>query len=120
MTLDKMDFYYAFEAFWGIFELVNVVAVSVISSLLIYILGKHRKDRAPIFAWALNLKKSTNQIYLLIIATFLFIVVFSMYIFGEMFNMLYIVFAAQILGLISYLLVSYVIALWLKAFMRFA
>jgi len=114
-----MDFYYAFEAFWGLFELANVVVVSIISLLLIYILRKHRKDRAPIFTFALNLKKSTNQIYLLIIATLLFIAVFSMYIFGEMFKMLYIVFAAQIMGLISYLLISYVIMLWFKSFLRF-
>ena len=114
-----MDFYYAFEAFWGIFELVNVVAVSVISLLLIYILQKHKKDRAPIFIWALNLKKSTNQIYLLITATILFILVFSMYLLGEMLKMLYVVITAQILGLFSYLLISYVIAIWFKAFLRF-
>ncbi|MCL4372702.1 hypothetical protein M1384_01410 [Candidatus Parvarchaeota archaeon] len=114
-----MNFYYAFETFWGIFELVNVVAVSVISLLLIYILRKHKKDRAPIFVFALNLKKSTNQIYLLIIATLLFIAVFSMYILGEIFSILYVVFAAQIIGLVSYLLVSYVILLWFKAFLRF-
>ena len=114
-----MDFYYAFEAFWGIFEFVNVVAVSVISLLLIYILQKHKKDRAPIFIWALNLKKSTNQIYLLITATILFILVFSMYILGEVLKILYMVIAAQILGLVSYLLISYVIALWFKAFWRF-
>ncbi|MCL5975986.1 MAG: hypothetical protein M1580_00095 [Candidatus Parvarchaeota archaeon] len=114
-----MDFYYAFEAFWGIFELVNVVAVSFISLLLIYILEKHKKDRAPIFVWALNLKKSTTQIYLLIAATILFIMVFSMYVLGEILKLLYLVIAAQLLGVFSYLLVSYVITLWFKAFWRF-
>jgi len=114
-----MSFYYTFEAFWGIFELVNVVAVSFISLFLIYVLEKHKKDKAPIFLWALNLKKSTSQVYLLIIATLLFIAVFSMYVFGEIFKILGIVFAAQIIGLISYLLVSYVITTWVKTFLRF-
>jgi hypothetical protein len=114
-----MSFYYSFEAFWGIFELINVVVISIISLLLIYILRKHKKDRAPIFIWALNLKKSTNQIYLLITATLLFILVFSMYILGEIFKILYIIFAAQVIGLISYLLISYVIVLWFKSFLRF-
>lgn len=114
-----MSFYYIFEAFWGIFELANVVGVSFISLLLIYILQKHKKDRAPVFIWALNLKKSTNQIYLLITATVLFILVFSMYLLGEILKMLYLVFAAQVIGLISYLLISYVIVMWFKAFLRF-
>ncbi|MGC8533825.1 MAG: hypothetical protein ACP5MV_04345 [Candidatus Parvarchaeum sp.] len=114
-----MSFYYSFEAFWGMFEIVNVVAISIVSLLLIYILRKHRKDRAPIFIWALDLKKSTKQIYLLITATVLFISVFSMYLLGEIFKMLYLVFAAQVIGLISYLLISYVIVMWFKAFLRF-
>lgn len=114
-----MSFYYSFESFWGVFELINVVVISIISLLLIYILRKHKKDRAPIFIWALNLKKSTNQIYLLITATLLFILVFSMYILGEIFKILYIIFAAQVIGLISYLLISYVIVLWFKSFLRF-
>jgi hypothetical protein len=114
-----MSFYYAFEAFWGLFELVNVIVISFLSLILIYILAKHKKDRAPIFIWALNLKKSTNQIYLLITATILFILVFSMYLLGEMLKMLYVVITAQILGLFSYLLISYVIAIWFKAFLRF-
>ena len=114
-----MTFYYAFEAFWGIFELLNVIAVSFLSTILIYILSKHKNDRAPIFVWALDLKKSTKQIYLLITATLLFIAVFSMYLLGELLKIIYVIFAAQVIGLVSYLLVSYVIAIWFKEFLRF-
>lgn len=114
-----MSFYYSFEAFWGVFELVNVIAVAFISLVLIYILIKHKKDRAPIVIWVLDLKKSTNQIYLLIATTILFILVFSIYVFGEVFNLLYLILSAQILGLFSYLVVSYVIVIWFKSFLRF-
>ncbi|MEM0143472.1 MAG: hypothetical protein QXL94_05930 [Candidatus Parvarchaeum sp.] len=114
-----MGFYYPFEAFWGIFEIANVVVISIISAIIISILIKHKKDRAPIFLWALDLRRSTRQLYLILTVTLLFIVVFSMYTFGEAFNSLYLILSAQIIGLFSYLIMSYIIIIWFKEFRRF-
>ncbi len=114
-----MSFYYSFEAFWGIFELVNVAVVAVISAIIIFVLSKHKVDRAPIFLWALDLKKSKKQIEMLLASTFIFILVFSIYVAGEFLNYLAFIISAQIIGIASYLLVSYVIFLWFKEFLRF-
>ncbi len=114
-----MDLFYGFEAAWGIFELINVGVVAVISLLIIYILNKHRKDKAPFFAWAINLKKSKKQVEILMAATIISLFVFSLYIIGEFLSLLIIVIASQIIGIIAYLLISYVIALWFREFIRF-
>ena len=83
-----MDLFYGFEAAWGIFELVNVGVIAVLSLLIIYILNKHRKDKAPLFAWAINLKKSKKQVEILMAATVISLFVFSLYIIGEFLSLL--------------------------------
>ncbi len=115
----SMNLFYEFESAWGIFELINVGLIAVISLLLIYILSKHRKDKAPLFVWAINLKKSRNQVEILLAATLISLFVFSLYVVGEFLSLLSIVIISQLIGIISYLMVSYVIIIWFKEFRRF-
>ncbi len=114
-----MNLYYNFEAFWGIFELINVIIISIISAIIIYVLVSHKKDKAPIFVLALNLEKSNKQLYLLFIASILLIVFFSMFIFGELIDSVYYIILAQTIALFSYLIISYVIIMWFISFKRF-
>jgi hypothetical protein len=114
-----MNIFYEFEAAWGIFELINVGLIAIISLILIYIFSKHRKDKAPLFVWAINLKKSRNQVEILLTATLISLFVFSLYVVGEFLSLLSIVIISQLIGIISYLMVSYVIIIWFKEFRRF-
>ncbi|MCW1294073.1 MAG: hypothetical protein OH316_02130 [Candidatus Parvarchaeota archaeon] len=114
-----MDLYHAFEAGWGIFELLNVGLVVLASLFAVYILLKRRKTRVLFFAWALDIKRSRKDMDLLLTATILFVLVFSIFTAGEMLNQLAYIIIAQIAGLMSYLLISYVIFRWLRLFLRF-
>ncbi|MGC8516815.1 MAG: hypothetical protein ACP5MT_02895 [Candidatus Acidifodinimicrobium sp.] len=114
-----MDLYIAFEAVWGIFETLNVALVTLFSIVLVYIILKKKESKVLFFAWALDLKKSKSDMDILLIAIALFIVVFSIFFFGELLNELPLVILSQILGLISYILISYVILRWAKVFLRF-
>ncbi len=114
-----MNLYIEFEAAWGIFETLNVALVTLFSIVLIYIILKKKESKVLFFAWALDLKKSKSDMDILLIAMALFIIVFSIFFFGELLNQLPLVILSQILGLISYILVSYVILRWAKVFLRF-
>ncbi len=111
--------YLLFEAIWGIFEMLNVSLVTIISIILIYMILKTKERRVLFFAWALDLKKSKRDMDILLAALILFVVVFSIFILGEALNETALVIIAQLLGLVTYLLVSYVVLRWAKIFMRF-
>ncbi len=114
-----MSFYYSFEAFFGIFELVNVAVVCIASAFIIAALLKHKKDRAPIFLWAIDLKKSTSQMKILFLSAIIFVAVLAAYVIGEFYSFLYLIIAAQAIGMISYIMISYVVIIWFKEFIRF-
>ncbi|MDP8012765.1 MAG: hypothetical protein RAK22_01545 [Nanoarchaeota archaeon] len=120
MISTDMNLYILFEAGWGIFELLNVLVICIISILLVYIILKERESKVLFFAWALNLQKSKKDMDILLTALILFVVVFSIFFFGELLNNLPLIIISQILGLVSYLLISYVILRWAKIFLRFA
>ncbi|MBE5729450.1 hypothetical protein IG206_01470 [Candidatus Parvarchaeota archaeon] len=114
-----MNLYFLFEAGWGIFELLNVALVTAFSLFLVYVILKKQENKVLFFAWALDLKKSKRDMEILFIAMVIFFVVFSIFFLGELLNELSFVITSQILGLISYILVSYVILRWVKVFLRF-
>ena len=120
MISADMNLYILFEAGWGIFELLNVLVICITSILLVYIILKERESKVLFFAWALNLQKSKKDMDILLTALMLFVVVFSIFFFGELLNNLPLIIISQILGLVSYLLISYVILRWAKIFLRFA
>ena len=102
-----------------IFELLNVALVTAFSLFLVYVILKKQENKVLFFAWALDLKKSKRDMEILFIAMVIFFVVFSIFFLGELLNELSFVITSQILGLISYILVSYVILRWVKVFLRF-
>ncbi|MBE5728749.1 hypothetical protein IHI26_01950 [Candidatus Parvarchaeota archaeon] len=114
-----MNLYFLFEAGWGIFELLNVALVTAFSLFLVYVILKKQENKVLFFAWALDLKKSKRDMEILFTAMVIFFVVFSIFFLGELLNELSFVITSQILGLISYILVSYVILRWVKVFLRF-
>ena len=114
-----MNLYFLFEAGWGIFELLNVTLVTAFSLFLVYVILKKQENKVLFFAWALDLKKSKRDMEILFIAMVIFFVVFSIFFLGELLNELSFVITSQILGSISYILVSYVILRWVKVFLRF-
>ncbi len=97
--------------------MINGLFISVLSAINIYVLYRHRQDRAPLVRWALNEKDSKNNFSVLLFASVLFIVVFVVYSFGSFFNSESIKIIAELLGTVTYLLVSYVIIGWSKVFM---
>lgn len=116
--------YAEFKFWWLVFEVLNGLVVSALAGAMIYMLFKHRKDKSPIVAWSNDLKKSKRGMNYLIIAAFLFILMFLIYylskqdanaIQGEVLNV-----TSKLLGSAVYLLVSFVVFSWFKVFRRFA
>ncbi|MCL4396981.1 hypothetical protein M1494_01375 [Candidatus Parvarchaeota archaeon] len=114
-----MALYQDFHLYWVIFEVVNGLIISVLSGINIYVLYKHKRDKAPLVSWALNEKDSKNNFSILLFASILFIVVFTVYSVGSFTSSDYIKMAAELLGTVTYLLVSYVIVGWSKIFLRY-
>lgn len=111
-----MVLYQDFHFYWVVFEVINGLVISILSAINIYVLYRHKEDKAPLVRWALNGKDSRNNFSVLLVASVLFIVVFMVYSFGSFFNSESIKIIAELLGTVTYLLVSYVIIGWSKVF----
>jgi uncharacterized membrane protein required for colicin V production len=112
-----MVLYEDFHFYWVIFEVINGFIVSVLSTINIYTLYKHGKDKAPLVRWALNEKNSKKNFSVLLFASLLFIVVFTVYSVGSFMSNDLIKMVAELLGTFTYLLVSYVIIGWSSSFL---
>ncbi len=111
--------YLVFDHYWALFEAVNGLVIAVLSALDIYSLFKHRIDRAPLAQWALNLRSSKRDMNIILFASALFVLVFITYAFGSIYGEDIIKIAADLLGTVTYLMVSYVIVRWSRIFVRF-
>ena len=111
--------YENFHFYWILFETINGLIVSILSAFDIYILYKHRSDKAPLVRWALNEKASKNNFSILLTASILFIVIFVVYSWGSVVNNTSIKIMAELIGTFTYLMVSYVIVNWSRIFLRF-
>ena len=111
-----MALYEDFHFYWVLFEVINGLIISILSTINIYVLYKHRQDKAPIVRWALNEKDSKKNFSVLLFASILFVVVFVVYSFGSVMSNQYIKIVAELLGTVTYLLISYVIIGWSKSF----
>ncbi len=114
-----MIVYSEFHYYWVIFEFINGVFISVLSGLDIYILFKRRFDKAPLVGWALNAKNSKNDFSLIVLSAFFFVILFVVYAYGSFSSNLLAKEIAELIGTVTYLMVSYVVFSWSKVFMRF-
>ncbi|MEM0142575.1 MAG: hypothetical protein QXL94_01275 [Candidatus Parvarchaeum sp.] len=114
-----MVLYTAFHLYWSLFEVINGLAISVLSAMNIYVLYRHRRDKAPLVRLALNEKESKNNFSILLLASILFTVVFAVYSFGSITDDLIVKMSAELLGTFTYILVSYVIIRWSEVFLRY-
>lgn len=111
--------YSDFHYYWVVFEIINGIFISILSAIDIYIFIRRKADNSPLVAWAVDSKGSSKNFSILISSALLFIVVFIVYSFGVVSSNNLIKSVAELLGSVSYLMVSYVITSWSKVFMRF-
>ena len=114
-----MALYADFHFYWVSFEIINGLVISILSAVNIYVLYKHRQDRAPLVRWALNEKDSKNNFSILLFASILFIIIFVVYSLGSVTGSESIKMSAELLGTFTYLLASYVIIRWSGAFLGY-
>jgi uncharacterized membrane protein required for colicin V production len=114
-----MALYGDFHFYWTLFEVVNGLVISILSALDIYVLYKHKRDKSPLVRWTLNEKNSKNDFSVLLFASLLFIVVFIVYSLGSLVSSDSIKIAADLIGTVTYLMVSYVIIEWSRVFLGF-
>lgn len=114
-----MFMYNNFHEYWVIFEVVNGLLISIFSAIDIYILYNRKNDSAPLVGWALNAKKSKNGFSILLLAAALFIVVFAIYAYGTVSNSDIIRMISELIGTVTYLMLSYVVLTWSRVFIRF-
>ncbi|MDP8012876.1 MAG: hypothetical protein RAK22_02115, partial [Nanoarchaeota archaeon] len=101
----------------------NGLVVSFFSVISVYVLFKHREDNAPMRMWGINLDRTRKQFILLIYAALLLIILFVPYILGFVWGDINTDFllriTAEVIGTVSYMLVSIVMIWWTRGFMRF-
>ena len=116
---DYMVLYDEFHYYWALFEVINGIVISLLAILDVYALFKHRKDKAPLVEWALSSKESKNNFSILLFSAVLFVVVFVVYSYGSVSSNYSVKMLADLIGTLTYLMVSYVIFKWSRVFMRF-
>ncbi|MCW1301943.1 MAG: hypothetical protein OH316_02310 [Candidatus Parvarchaeota archaeon] len=115
--------YNEFHLWWIVFEALNGIFASALSILMVYAIFKERRTKAPIIAWSIDAVRSTKAMNRLVVASFLFVLVFTIYYLGtadanilqaEVLKAL-----AEALGGATYLIVTSVVWSWFKLFRRF-
>ncbi len=116
-------YYVSWYFFWNLIEFINGLVVSFFSVIAVYVLFKHREDNAPMTMWGINLDRTRKQFILLIYAALLLIILFVPYILGFVWGDINTDFllriSAEVIGTVSYMLVSIVMIWWTRGFMRF-
>lgn len=112
--------YSDFHYYWFVLEFLNGIVISFLSAADIFVLYRHRIDRAPLVEWALYGKESKNNFSILLAASLLFILVFIVYAYGSLYGNYYADMLSELMGTVTYLMVSYVLVRWSKIFLRFA
>ena len=106
-----------------VFEALNGLFTAALSGLMIYTIVKNRKTNAPITTWSINVAESSKNMNILIVSSFTFIFVFLLYYLGTIdpnpFQAEVLKAAAEFLGIIVYLFVTWVIFSWFRLFKRF-
>ena len=119
LSISYNDFHLGFL----VFEALNGIFTSALAGLIIYAIIKNRRNNAPITAWSINVTKSTKSLNALILASFLFVFVFLIYYLGtvdaNVLQMYAFKATAEVLGSITYIIVTLVVFSWFRLFRRF-
>jgi hypothetical protein len=111
--------YQEFYFYWSLFELLNGAVVSIPAVIAVYGLAKHRKDKAPIRFWALRESASRNEFIVLSIAAMLMVVLSVVFAYGTYVSSYTLEMLGELIGTVDYLMVSVVIVIWAREFIRF-